>query len=290
MRGIDLIVSDPRMGDYAACIGGTRLEAGKILASVAFVLGDLAKGLSVQQVVDLYEGDLLTDEVCAAIAYGAVLARDEQLPPAAAAGFAERLPAGISLQDVIAHAEPVLGELAAGAPREGLLARDPALSEELIAAVLRYAESLARNDRLAVPAEPPEWTFLRDMLSEPDRTLVEDFRLYWSETRGPGIPERQLDGWRRVVENLERDRYFTEDRSEYECDLRVRDDLEEWLTVLSPTNKERWLELVMELDKRFDSATRHVSKPLRGPETKPRRWWWYRVPRRLASRSGAPWS
>lgn len=275
------------MGCYAACIGGTRLEAGKFLAPVAVVLGELAKGSSLQQIYNLS-----MDEVCAALAYGAVLARDEQLPAAAAAGFAERLPAGISLQDVMEHAGPVLGELATGATREDLLARDPSLGEELIAAVLRYAESLARNDRLAVPAEAPEWTFLRDMLSEPDRTLVEDFRLYWAETRGPGIPENYVRRWQGLVENLERDRDFTDDVSEYVNDLIGRDYLEEWLTVLSPSNKERWLELVMGLDKRFDRATRHVLQPLWDPKTKPRRWWWYRVPRRLASRSGAPvdWS
>jgi hypothetical protein len=162
--------------------------------------------------------------------------------------------------------------------------------------VLRYAASLAMLDqprRLAVSPFPE--TFLRDMLTEPDRTLVEDFMLYWWQTNGPGPPDHHypvgtpdscLFLWRRLVEELERDDGYCEDDflNEYPNELGRRDGLEEWLTVVSPSNKERWGELIMALDKRFERATTHSPQSLRVSKSewaKPVRWWWYRRPKRL---------
>jgi uncharacterized protein (DUF433 family) len=267
------------------------------------ILRHLAKGLTVEEVVALYGEDETgrwrpwgypsAEGVRAALAYGGALAREETLPEPAAAGFAEKLPAGVSLHHVRAHAGTVLDELAAGASREELLEGHPALGEELIAAVLRYAASLAMLDqprRLAVSPFPE--TFLRDMLTEPDRTLVEDFILYWGQTRGPGPPDHGYSvgtpdscffRWQCLVEHVERDDYDY-DQSEYANELGRRDGLEEWLTVVSPSNKERWGELVMALDKRFERATTHTRQPLwvrKSQWAKPRRWWWYRLPKCL---------
>jgi uncharacterized protein (DUF433 family) len=274
---------------HAACIRGTN-------ARVGFILGELAKGLTVEDVVALYEGGRSpsAEGVHAALAYGGVLAREETLPAPAAAGFAETLPAGVSLHDVRAHAGTVLGELAAGASREELLEGHRAVCEELIAAVLRYAASLAYMDQPMVSVLPHA-TFLRDMLTEPDRTLVEDFMLYWWQTNGPGPPDHNypvgtpdscLFFWQRLVEQVERDDGYAYNDllGEYANELGRRDGLEEWLTVVSPSNKERWYELIMALDKRFERATTHTRQPLWVPKSewaKPVRWWWYRLPKRL---------
>jgi uncharacterized protein (DUF433 family) len=282
LRGVDLIVSDPRMHrlamrSFAAAVKGKGTP-------VTSLLWELAKGLSVDELVAVF-ARLTHEDIRAALAYGAALAREEELPAAAAAGLAEGLPAGISMEAVRAHAATVLGELAAGRPRDELLERHPALSGELVAAVLRYGASLARNDPLAAPPEPPEERFLRDMLSEPDRTLVEQILLYWEETKGPAIPEYDFPRWKRLVEQVEQDQEYTDDVLEYGNELYARGWLEEWLSVVSPSGKERWLELIMPLDRRFESATRYIGRPVVGPEAKPQRWWWYRMPKRLSEAS-----
>jgi uncharacterized protein (DUF433 family) len=275
------------MRRYAAFVNGT---------PVSFVLSQLATGLSVEEVAARYGATAYPEErafspehVRATLAYGAILAREESLPAPAAAGFVERLPPNISLEEVRAHAGTVLHQLAAGTTREEMFERHPSVSDDLMAAVLRYGASLARNDPLAAPPEPPSERFLRDLLSEPDRTLVEEFFLYWEETRGPGLPELHFSRWKRLVEELERDEEYADDLATYANELTGRNSLEEWLTVVSPSSKERWLELIMSLDKRFESATRHIARPVWGPKAKPRRWWWYRVPKRLKDASSDPW-
>jgi hypothetical protein len=72
------------------------------------------------------------------------------------------------------------------------------------------------------------------------------------------------------------------DSNEYANDLNVRDSLEDWVAQISPTGKERWLELIAPLDKRFENATRHIARPIEDLG-KARRWFWYRVPVRQAT-------
>jgi hypothetical protein len=132
-----------------------------------------------------------------------------------------------------------------------------------------------------LPSTP---TILRDMLSEPDRQLVEELRLYRRETTGIHLPEPAFRAWQRVVEETEGGNV---DSNEYANDLNVRDDLEDWVAQISPTGKERWLELIAPLDKRFENATRHIARPVYDPEGKARRWFWYRVPVRMDQRTEA---
>jgi uncharacterized protein (DUF433 family) len=69
------ITSDPAVCHGKACIKGTR-----IMASV--VLDNLAAGLSADEILKLYP-TLQRDDVTAAMAYAAELARERVIPPAA---------------------------------------------------------------------------------------------------------------------------------------------------------------------------------------------------------------
>jgi uncharacterized protein (DUF433 family) len=288
LRSVELIAIDPRVGGGEACVEGSNS------ASVGSVLQELAAGRSVEEVAALYastadrdaERPLSPEGVRAALAYAAVLAREEALPVRSAAGFAESLPAGVSLEQVRAHAAPVLGELAGGLSRDELFVHRPAMSADLLKSVLLYGRSLVGNDPLAVEREPAAETFLRDMLSEPDRQLVEELYLYRREMTGIYLqkPEPMFRLWQRVVEETEGG-YV--DYYEYANDLNARDDLEDWVAQISPTGKERWLELIAPLDKRFENATRHIARPVYDPEGKARRWFWYRVPVRMDQRTEA---
>jgi uncharacterized protein (DUF433 family) len=280
LRSVELIEIDPWWGGGEACVEGT--------ASVGGVLTQLAAGGSVEEVAALYastyrrdpERPLAPEGVRAALAYAAVLAREEALPVRSAAGFAEGLPAGVSLEQVRAHAAPVLDELAGGLSRDELFVHRPAMSADLLKSVLLYGASLVGNDPLAVEREPAVETFLRDMLSEPDRQLVEELYLYRRETTGIHLPEPAFRAWQRVVEETEGGYVYS---NEYANDLNVRDSLEDWVAQISPTGKERWLELIAPLDKRFENATRHIARPAYVPEGKAKRWFWYRVPVRQAT-------
>lgn len=68
----DRIAVDPTICHGKACIRGTRVQ-------VSAVLDNLAKGLSVEQIVAEYPA-LAPDDVLAALAYAADLARERQLP------------------------------------------------------------------------------------------------------------------------------------------------------------------------------------------------------------------
>jgi hypothetical protein len=179
-----------------------------------------------------------------------------------------------------------LDELAGGLSRDELFVHRPNMSADLLKSVLLYGTSLVRNDPLAVEREPAAETFLRDMLSEPDRQLVEELYLYRREMTGIYLqkPEPMFRLWQRVVEETEGG-YV--DYYEYANDLNARDDLEDWVAQISPTGKERWLELIAPLDKRFENATRHIARPIHDPEGKARRWFWYRLPVRMDQRTEA---
>lgn len=67
------IVSDPEICHGKPCLQGTRIM-------VSVVLDNLAEGMSPQEIVDDYP-PLALDDVQAALAYAADLAREEELVP-----------------------------------------------------------------------------------------------------------------------------------------------------------------------------------------------------------------
>ena len=67
------IISDPQVCHGKACIRGTRIM-------VSVILDNLADGLSPDEIVAEYP-PLTLDDVRAAIAYAAVLTREEELVP-----------------------------------------------------------------------------------------------------------------------------------------------------------------------------------------------------------------
>lgn len=67
------IISDPQVCHGKACIRGTRIM-------VSVILDNLADGLSPDEIVTEYP-PLSLDDVRAAIAYAAVLTREEELVP-----------------------------------------------------------------------------------------------------------------------------------------------------------------------------------------------------------------
>ena len=67
------IVSDPQICHGKACVRGTRIM-------VSVILDNLADGLSPDEIVAEYP-PLTLDDVRAAIAYAAVLTREEELVP-----------------------------------------------------------------------------------------------------------------------------------------------------------------------------------------------------------------
>ncbi|GIV60866.1 MAG: hypothetical protein KatS3mg043_1955 [Rhodothermaceae bacterium] len=69
----DHIVSDPGICHGKPCIKGTRIM-------VSVVLDNLAAGLTPEEIVDEYP-PLTRDDVAAAVAYAAMLAREEELIP-----------------------------------------------------------------------------------------------------------------------------------------------------------------------------------------------------------------
>lgn len=72
MELLDLIVHDPQICHGQATIRGTR-----IMPSI--VLDCLAAGMSEEEIIEEYP-TLTPDGIRAAAAYGALLARDEELP------------------------------------------------------------------------------------------------------------------------------------------------------------------------------------------------------------------
>ena len=71
------ISTDPQICHGKACIKGTRIM-------VSVVLDNLAAGLSAREIVDLYP-TLRMEDVSAAVAYAAELARERVVPTPAAA-------------------------------------------------------------------------------------------------------------------------------------------------------------------------------------------------------------
>lgn len=67
------IISDPRICHGKPCIRGTRI-------TVSVILDNLADGLSADEIVAEYP-PLTLEDVRAAIAYAAVLTREEELVP-----------------------------------------------------------------------------------------------------------------------------------------------------------------------------------------------------------------
>jgi len=72
MSALDLISTDPEVCHGQACIKGTRIM-------VSVILDCLVAGMSEQEILTEYPA-LTAEDVRAAAAYGAVLAREEVLP------------------------------------------------------------------------------------------------------------------------------------------------------------------------------------------------------------------
>ena len=70
---VDRISADPDICHGKPCVKGTRIM-------VAVILDNLAEGVSPEQIVAAYP-PLTLEDVRAAIAYAAVLAREEELVP-----------------------------------------------------------------------------------------------------------------------------------------------------------------------------------------------------------------
>lgn len=67
------IIADPAICHGKPCLRGTRIM-------VSVILDNLAEGLTPQEIVDDYP-PLVLDDVQAALAYAATLAREEELVP-----------------------------------------------------------------------------------------------------------------------------------------------------------------------------------------------------------------
>jgi uncharacterized protein (DUF433 family) len=67
------IVADPAICHGKPCLRGTRIM-------VSVILDNLAEGLTPQEIVDDYP-PLVLEDVQAALAYAAILAREEELVP-----------------------------------------------------------------------------------------------------------------------------------------------------------------------------------------------------------------
>ena len=289
LRSIDLIVRDPEVLDgEVAAIRGTGMP-------VSFVLAELAAGYSEHEVEDRsglerWYGrphpylERPREGIRAAAAYGAALAREEDLPRPAAAGFADATGGDVPLEEAKRWASTVLDQLAAGMSRDAILGRYSPLSEELFAAAVGYGATLARHDPLAAPeSETLEETFLRDLLTPRDRKLIDDLYLYRSENSPLPTPESLFSHyWKWLVEKVESG--YQDDYWEYTLRLERRDMLEDVVSMVSPSSQARLHEEIRPWDRRFEAATRPSTRRIfAGPRHPwiPLRWWYYRVARRF---------
>ena len=252
---------------------------------VAEVLDRLARGDTEQQIVDwsgtsrhqptgaLHGSPLSREGIRAAAAYGALISRETRPSPPAEASIAEGMPEGISIEDARAWAKMILEQLAAGDSQDDILGGHPELTPALYRAAVTYAARLAWRSS-PVP-ETAEETFLRDMLADADRDLVEDAFVYRS-LFPRATPEKLFEIWKRLVEEVERGH---DDFDEYTLALYRRDGLEDLVvTIVSPTSEERLRDLITPWDRRFEAATRPSNRAIFPRRWKLSRWWWHRVP------------
>ena len=284
-RSVRRISVDPRvLNGEQASLEGTGIP-------VSLVLGLLAQGHCEDEVLerlrssryaDAGRRSVTRDDVRAAIAYGAALAQDEALSLPADDRFLEwKHELGeFSVDEVKARASNILASLAAGESERAVLARSPPLSPVDLRAVMAYGAALAADESLP-PAEPEtsEQRFLRDDLLPQDRALVDELMAYRAPFHN-ATPERIFARWQGLVEKVEAG--YEDIYDEYVLALSRRDVLEDAVSIVSPLSEERLLRVIRPWDRRFDSATSPATRAIFPAQAKPGRWWWYRVPKRLA--------
>jgi uncharacterized protein (DUF433 family) len=278
----DLIGGDPRIRNgEIPCIVGTGVMVSDLLW--AWAAGLLERNL--EHDVRYRSRGLTMGHVRAAAAYAAGRARFAELSrPAQAKIFRSYFRrAGFYAPQAScgAAAGEVLDELASGSSEDEVLERHPELTVEGLRALIAYGAAAVDDVRLpAAVSKRTEDSFLRDRLGVHDRGLIEE--LYFAAESGSYVevtPERELEKWRRFVEQVEAT--YDDDQDEYRQTFRTRDALEVAVSMVSPPGQRCWREALAPLDERFYAATRparHPSVPIWGP----RPWWWHRVPIRAA--------
>lgn len=275
IRSIPKIVRDERVAR------GQEVALAEALVSVRDVLGGLLSA-SPEEVVRNFshratQGSraISLDDVQSASSYGSAIASSEELSPTGQSYFAELrgVKGDIALEDVRAIAPRVLAVIGQGFSQDEILRSDSRLTPSLVRASILYAITLVLEERFPplVP-EPVGDRALRSRLPLHDQTLLDNLCHF----RSRDTPEKQLAGWEGVV--LEVERGFDNIAEEYLLALSNRDDLDEVLSLVSPTAQVQLRAEVVVWDQRFESATETIAEPLLGRGRWATRWYWYRLP------------
>lgn len=260
------------------------------------VLRLLAVGLPVADISErISQGpapDFSTDDLRAVLAHAAVVAREASfLPPAQAAFFGRTLlpPAGpIGDQPGVqlsASELPALRDLAIKLIDQYLERESDSIEPPdpkhipMHSASLQYLEALLRQEEIVDDLRQArlDESSLHAALTGTDRTRIEELLLNRGGTRLDSLVHR----WQRFTGYVESrpDSHAFED---YEQGLRIRDQLQDAISVLTPRAREMLESHVRPADDRFFHATRSVSRSVRPASPwRAQGWWWYRLPRRL---------
>jgi hypothetical protein len=148
-------------------------------------------------------------------------------------------------------------------------------------AALQYVEAVLRQHEIVedLNRASTDPSSLHAALTDPERSRVHEVLLNCGGLRLDSL----LDRWQRVVEHTQN----TPESlgfEEYENWLRARDVLGDVMSVLSPSSREILESRVRPLDESLWRATREVPSSIRPVSPwRPQGWWWYRVPRRVAT-------
>lgn len=179
-----------------------------------------------------------------------------------------------SIEEVRAAADELLAGIVSGSAVLG----QTGMSQNLESQALRFASALVREGRLPASPQPDVGRFIREMVADPTRRIVDEHALYLSELLDQRItPEILFRRWDRRVARIEAG---CDDFWELQESLRRRDMLEEALLLLPPAALEQVRAMVAPLDAQYEHATEPVDAPIYGRRAPWRReyWWWYRVP------------
>jgi uncharacterized protein (DUF433 family) len=247
------------------------------------------------------ERALTAEDIRAAAAYGAQLARDRTLSKPATLALQEALDAlrvlvgSTTVEEAAAAAPKVLDDRAQGMSAGAMSERDPRHTRQVVAAATWYAAYLARDQHRRPIGESGDRRALREPLGEADRRAIEDYGVYLGAQGLRGTPEELLTEWREFVEQIEtgfRDAAegdellqasYGDPSEQYENRLFGRDHLGKMMVMISPSGQEHWRRLIDPWDQRFEGATEPIADP---PWYPGRSWWWRRVPKRLGDLAG----